>query len=148
MIISNIREAKAEIYEPSAMTFDFPLNSKDIDLIIRPLVEDFLKQVNSSIKNDNKKTVSAPNTIQKAFNIILNWVRNKHKESTQSMTPENYTLHTLKYMLIHGFIQCQGLNRALQSGDITNADQFNNYWNIEYNLKAQIPPREEWVEVD
>ena len=82
----------------------FHVSNKDTDNLIKPSVEQFLKQITVKTKEDAKNDdntklkPSEPTDILKSFNILQNLIKNKYKQSSKEHSVEDYTVAALKFM--------------------------------------------------
>ena len=94
-------ENKGEPHNESPFDFlplKFEVCEKDINFLIKPSTEQFIKQMTPS-NDPNVKKPSPPDSVVKAYAAIENLIKNKMKASSNEHSIQDYAIYDLRYMI-------------------------------------------------
>ena len=85
------------------------MNHKDLEFLIKPSTDQFIKQMTPSYDPNIKKPLP-PDNIIKAFSAIENLIKNKMKASSNEHSIQDYAVYDLRYMIQNQILESNCLS--------------------------------------
>jgi hypothetical protein len=84
--------------ETDLKPLNFNVNEKDVNFLIKPSTDQFIKQMTPNT-DPNVKKPSPPDNVVKAYAAIENLIKNKMKASSNEHSIQDYAVYDLRYMI-------------------------------------------------